>query len=64
MIQSVSPGSLRETKRQIYSDLHGDVGAAVRHADDMLDRMMREPDYKEGVAAYTEKRPPRWTGSR
>jgi enoyl-CoA hydratase/carnithine racemase len=64
MIQSVSPGSLRETKRQIYSDLHGDVGAAVRHADDMLDRMMREPDYKEAVAAYTEKRPPRWTGSR
>ena len=64
MIESVSPNALRETKRQIYADQHGDVGSAVRHADEMLERMMREPDYKEAVAAWQEKRPPRWTGGR
>jgi len=24
--------------------------------------MAREPDYKEGVKAWMEKRPPAWTG--
>jgi enoyl-CoA hydratase/carnithine racemase len=55
---SVSPASLRETKRQIYTDLHRDVGSAVRHANLRLDEMMREPDFREGVAALQSKRAP------
>ena len=55
---TVSPSSMAETKRQIYTDLHRDVGSAVRDADALLNRMTREPDYKEGVAAFTGKRPP------
>ena len=62
MAAEVSPASLRETKRQIYSDLHRDVGTAVREADDLLERMMKTDDYREAVAAYTEKRPPRRSG--
>lgn len=62
MADSVSPGSLRETKRQIYADLHRDVGSSVREADALLERMMTEPDYREGVAAFSEKRKPRWSG--
>jgi len=54
----VSPASLRETKRQIYGDLHGDVGTSVERSVELLDRMMGEPDYAEGVRAYTEKRRP------
>jgi enoyl-CoA hydratase/carnithine racemase len=61
LVEEVSPGSLRETKRQIYADLHRDVGSAVREADRLLERMMTEPDYREAVAAYLEKRPPRWS---
>ena len=61
LIDEVSPGSLRETKRQIYTDLHRDVGSAVREADSLLERMMTEADYREAVAAYLEKRPPRWS---
>ncbi len=57
----VSPGSLRETKRQIYTDLHRDVGAAVREADTLLERMSTEADFREAVAALKEKRPPRWS---
>ena len=60
LITTVSPGSLRETKRQIYSDLHRDVRAAVTHATEQLERMATEPDFVEGVSAFLEKRPPRW----
>ena len=55
---SVSPASMRETKRQIYADLHGDVGSSVAESERLLEVMMREPDYREGVAAFVEKRPP------
>jgi enoyl-CoA hydratase/carnithine racemase len=58
---TVSPGSLAETKRQIATDLHRDVGAAVDEAAVLLRRMMTEPNFAEGVAALTEKRPPNFT---
>jgi enoyl-CoA hydratase/carnithine racemase len=60
LAETVSPGSLRETKRQIYTDLHRDVGSSVRAADLLLRRMMTEPDFEEGVAAFRERRAPRW----
>jgi enoyl-CoA hydratase/carnithine racemase len=62
LARTVSPGSLHTTKRQIYTDLHRDVGSAVREADDLLDEMMKQADYREAVAAFTQKRPPRWSG--
>jgi len=60
MITTVSPGSLRETKRQIYTDLHRDVRSAVADAAALLERMATEPDFVEGVSAFLEKRLPRW----
>lgn len=62
LVETVSPGSLQETKRQVYADLHRDVRAAVEHSREQVDRMMTEPDFAEGVAAFTQKRPPRWSG--
>jgi enoyl-CoA hydratase/carnithine racemase len=62
LADTVSPASLRETKRQIYTDLHRDVGSAVRESDALLDRMTTEADYREAVAAFLEKRPPQWSG--
>ncbi|MGI8926732.1 MAG: enoyl-CoA hydratase-related protein [Tepidiformaceae bacterium] len=58
----VSPASLRETKRQLYTDLHRDVGASVRESEALLLRMTTEPDFRKGVAALLEKREPRFTG--
>jgi enoyl-CoA hydratase/carnithine racemase len=55
---TVSPGSLAESKRQIYTDLHRDVGSAVDEAAVLLRRMMTEPAFREGVVALTEKRAP------
>jgi len=62
LAQTVAPGSARETKRQIYRDLHRDAASAVAAAEALLATMAREPDYREGVKAWMEKRPPRWGG--
>ncbi|NJN52311.1 MAG: enoyl-CoA hydratase [Gammaproteobacteria bacterium] len=60
LIASVSPASLTQTRRQVYRDLHRGVGASVDDSEALIRRMMREPDYAEGVAAFLEKRAPRW----
>ena len=60
MITTVSPGSLQATKRQVYADLHRDVGSAVAEATALLERMATEPDFAEGVAAFFQKRLPQW----
>jgi enoyl-CoA hydratase/carnithine racemase len=58
LANDVSPSSIRESKRQLYADLHGDVGTAVAESEALLDRMVREADYAEGVQAWLHKRPP------
>ena len=58
--RTVAPESLRQTRWQIYRDLHRDVAASVTDSEALLESMMRQPDYAEGVAAFLEKRPPRW----
>jgi enoyl-CoA hydratase/carnithine racemase len=57
---AVSPASLRATRRAIYSDLHGGVGASVEESERLLREMARGPEYQEGVAALIEKREPRF----
>lgn len=61
LADEVAPGSLRETKRQLWADQHRDAATAVREAQSLLERMMTEPDYREAVAAWFAKRPPRWS---
>jgi len=56
-----SRASLRETKRLIYSDLHRSVGEAVRDSEALLDQLMADPDYAEGIAALREKRHPKFS---
>ncbi len=56
----VSPASLAATKIQMYLDLHRDAAASVRDAAARLDVMMTGGDFHEGVAAMTERRPPRF----
>ena len=62
LARNVAPGSARESKRQIYRDLHRDAASSVVAAERLLEAMIREPDYKEGVRAWSEKRPADWTG--
>ncbi len=59
---AVAPGSARETKRQIYRDLHRDAASSVKVAEALLVEMSKTADYKEGVKAWMEKRTPDWAG--
>ena len=56
----IAPSSLAATKLQMYADLHRDVVASVHDSNDRLSTMMRSADFAEGVAALTERRPPRF----
>jgi enoyl-CoA hydratase/carnithine racemase len=55
---TVSPVSLAASKRQVYEAFHQTAAEAVRAAEALLDPMMAGPDYREGVAALRQKRPP------
>ncbi len=60
LISTIAPNSLRQTRWQIYRDLHRDVASSVADSETLLDAMMGEDDYKEGVRAFVERRPPEW----
>ena len=58
---TVAPQSIRMTKRQLYDDLlTHDVGASLVEARRLLDEAMSTAEYREGVAALRERRPPRF----
>jgi enoyl-CoA hydratase/carnithine racemase len=57
-----SPRSLRIMKRQLYGDLFVDLGASLTEADTEMVRSFGTEDFREGVASFLEKRPPRFTG--
>ena len=63
LVSDVSPGSLRATKRQLAEAMLSDPASAVVDAQTRLDAMATEADYGEAIAAFVEKRPPRWTDS-
>lgn len=64
LAKEVAPSSIHQTKRQVYADLGRDIGTAIEDSEVLLRTMMKQPDYREGVAAYIEKREPRFPGNR
>ena len=61
LTSTVGPAAARTTKRQIYDDLlRHDVGAALTDARRLLVEAMTTDEYREGVAAFRERRPPRF----
>ncbi len=57
-----SPRSLRIMKRQLYGALFTDLGAAMAEADREMVGSFTTEDFREGVAAFVQRRPPRFTG--
>ena len=57
-----SPQSLRMMKRQIFVDAWGDLEAAYHRSVEDMNAAMKHPDFREGVAALRERRPPDFLG--
>lgn len=58
---STGPNAVRVTKQQLYADLvRHDVGASITDSTERMHAAMGTAEYREGVAALTEKRPPRF----
>ena len=55
-----SPSSLLAIKRQLYADLRRDLDSSARDSVDRMNAMILEPDFKEGIAAFQARRPPRF----
>jgi enoyl-CoA hydratase/carnithine racemase len=57
----VAPTSLQMTKRQLHADVLSHHPAhAIDESQRLLNEAMGTPEYREGVAALREKRPPRF----
>jgi enoyl-CoA hydratase/carnithine racemase len=55
---TASPASLAVMKRQVYQQMHGGLLGAEREARELMLESFGRPDFREGVQAYLDRRPP------
>ena len=60
LAEKCSPASFAVIKRQVYGDLHRDYASAEKDALRLTREALREPDFLEGLASFSEKRAPRF----
>ena len=58
LVDDAAPSSLRTTKRQISRDLFRTLAESADEAARLIDEMVGSDDYRQGVRALMEKRPP------
>jgi enoyl-CoA hydratase/carnithine racemase len=55
-----SPTAMAEAKRMLWQHLSGDYQMATDDSTSIMFSMFRQGDFKEGVLAFVQKRPPRF----
>jgi enoyl-CoA hydratase/carnithine racemase len=58
-----APVSVAATKRLLWQNLGGDIAATLAVEHPVFAWFGQQPDAKEGVASFLEKRPPQWSMS-
>lgn len=58
MAENCSPASVAIMKRQVWENLHGSYAPAEKNSVQLMLQSFERPDFKEGVDAFMEKRPP------
>ncbi|MCC7485730.1 MAG: enoyl-CoA hydratase/isomerase family protein [Burkholderiales bacterium] len=62
VIASRSPFGVRRIKRLVYEGLEMPEREAVKRERECLKQVLSSKDYAEGLAAFSERRPPQFTG--
>lgn len=57
---SVSPTSLKIMKAQVYRHLNMPLGEAMSETNEWMADSLQQPDFKEGVRSFIERRPPQF----
>jgi enoyl-CoA hydratase/carnithine racemase len=62
LVDEAAPSSLRSAKRQVSLDLFRTLAESAEEANRLIDEMVGSDDYRQGVRALLEKRPPGFAG--
>ena len=57
---AAAPNSLMMMKRQIYRHLNAELRPAMEESNAWMDASLARGDFKEGVASFVERRPPKF----
>jgi enoyl-CoA hydratase/carnithine racemase len=61
LVATTGPTAVSTAKAQLYRDLHRhDAAASVAESKQLLDEAMATSEYREGVSAFRDKRPPQF----
>ena len=55
-----SPTSMAAIKHQVYRHYETDLATALRESNELMVASLKRADFKEGVASFVERRPPRF----
>jgi enoyl-CoA hydratase/carnithine racemase len=55
-----APISIMMMKKQVYRHLNQELGESMDESTRWMDKSLKRDDFKEGVASFVEKRPPKF----